>query len=101
MEARDQRHEELAKGEITPQEARRLRNKARIQDVAAIGIAALGIKSAYGEWKEVQESRHEVGTQREEQKKRHEKRLKRAEKEARKQRENEGRRDGRNGYRSA
>ena len=108
MEARDKRHIEVAKGELAPEEARRLRNKARIQDAAAIGIAALGIKSAYGEWKEVQENRQELGTLKEERQKRHEKRVKKAEKEARMERE---RRDGRykndrngykrDGYRSA
>lgn len=114
MEARDKRHLEVAKGELSPQEARKLHNKARIQDVAAIGIAALGIKSAYGEWKEVQENRHELGTQKTERQERHEKRLKKAEKEARRRRDGGGggnrdggdgqRRDrygGRDGYRSA
>lgn len=104
MEARDKRHEEVAKGELSHQEARKLRNKARIQDAAAIGIAALGIKSAYGEWQEVQENRHELGTLKEERQKRHEKRVKKAEKESRRERErggggNRDGRDGRDGYR--
>ena len=114
MEARDKRHEEVAKGEMTPEEARRKRNKARLQDAAAIGIAALGIKGAYSEWQEVQESRHEVAEQKTEWEKRHEKRLKKAEKAARKEKEARSRggryddRDryknggyGRDGYRSA
>lgn len=111
MEARDKRHMELMKGEITPKEARAKRNKLRLQDAASIGIAALGIKGAYSEWQEVQESRKEIKKQNEERKERHEKRVKRAEKEARKAREAGGRgygggddyrgRDRRDGYRSA
>lgn len=114
MEARDKRHEDVKKGEITAEEARKKRNKARLQDAAAIGIAALGIKGAYSEWQEVQESRHEVTEQKTEREKRHEKRVKKAEKAARKEREARSRggrydeRDrykskdsGRDGYRSA
>lgn len=111
LEARDKRHLELDKGTITPAEARRKRNKLRMQDVAAIGIAALGIKGAYSEWQEVQESRKEIKNKDEERKKRHEKRLKRAERRAREVgnrgyggRDDDrdgGRRDRRDGYRSA
>ena len=82
MEARDKRHMEVAKGELSPEEARKKKNKARIQDAAAIGIAALGIKGAYSEWQEVQENRHELAEQMEERKKRHEKRLKRIQKQS-------------------
>ena len=79
MEARDKRHMEVMKGELSPEEARKRKNKARIQDAAAIGIAALGIKGAYSEWQEVQENRQELAEQQEERKKRHEKRLRRLE----------------------
>ena len=82
MEARDKRHMEVEKGELTPEEARKKKNKARIQDAAAIGIAALGIKGAYSEWQEVQENRHELAEQQEERKKRHEKRVKRLERQS-------------------
>lgn len=75
LDARDKRYEELRKGEITAEDAKRKRNKARLQDVAAIGIAALGIKGAYSEWQEVQETRHELRQQKEERKRRHEKRV--------------------------
>ncbi len=95
LEARDRRYKELKNGEITPEEARRKRNKARLQDVAAIGIAALGIKGAYSEWQEVQEARHEVAAQKTTRKKRHEKRVKLREREAK----SGGR--SRDGYRSA
>lgn len=82
MEARDKRHHEVETGEMTPEEARKKKNKARIQDAAAIGIAALGIKGAYSEWQEVQENRHELAEQMEERKKRHEKRVKRLQKQS-------------------
>ena len=80
MEARDKRRMEVLKGEMTAEEAKKKKNKARLQDAAAIGIAALGIKGAYSEWQEVQENRAELMTQNEERKKRHEKRLRKAEK---------------------
>lgn len=80
MEARDKRHLEVLKGEMSPEEARKKKNKARLQDAAAIGIAALGIKGAYSEWQEVQESRKEMGELQKERAERHEKRLRRAEK---------------------
>ena len=82
MEARDKRHMEVAKGELSPEEARKKKNKARIQDAAAIGIAALGIKGAYSEWQEVQEHRQELAEQEEERKKRHEKRLRKLQRQA-------------------
>ena len=80
MEARDKRHMDVIKGEISPEEAKKKKNKARLHDAAAIGIAALGIKGAYSEWQEVQEHRHELAGQNEERKKRHEKRVKKAQK---------------------
>ena len=78
MEARDKRQEQVYQGEITPEDARKLKNKARLQDAAAIGIAALGIKGAYSEWKEVQENRHELAEQEKAREERHEKRVKKA-----------------------
>ena len=75
IEGRQERRKEVAKGEMSPQEARKRKNKARLQDAAAIGIAALGIKGAYGEWKEMKEQRHEA----------HEFDLKRAERHARRE----------------
>ena len=73
VEGRSIRKKEVAKGEMSPQEARKKKNKARLQDAAAIGIAALGIKGAYSEWKEMKEQRDEA----------HEFDLKRAERHAR------------------
>ncbi|KAJ5329359.1 hypothetical protein N7452_009749 [Penicillium brevicompactum] len=59
MEKRKQRMQQLKEGEITPEEARKRRMKANTMDAVSIGLAALGIKGAYGEWKEVNEKRKE------------------------------------------
>ena len=80
MEARDKRHKEVEEGKMTAEDARKKKNKARLQDAAAIGIAALGIKSAYSEWQEVQENRQELAEAQEERKKNHEKRVRKLEK---------------------
>ena len=76
MEARDKRHAEVASGEMSPEQAAKLRRKAQLQDAAAIGIAALGIKGAYSEWQGVKESRQEIANEKSEREKRHEKRMK-------------------------
>ena len=78
LEARDKRTLEVAKGEISPEEAKKKRNAARWQDAAAVGIAALGIKGAYGEWHEMAEQREEYSKAREEREERHKKRVERA-----------------------
>ena len=75
IEGRRRHAAEVASGEMTPEEARKKKNKARLQDAAAIGIAALGIKGAYSEWKEMKEQREEV----------HEFDIKRAERHARRE----------------
>ena len=54
MEAREKRYEAVLNGTLSPEEAKREKNKARLQDAAAIGIAALGIKGAYGKWQGAQ-----------------------------------------------
>lgn len=77
MEARDKRHAEVAKGEMSPEEAGRLRRKAHLQDAAAVAIAGLGIKGAYSEWQGVQANREELRKEKDERQKRHEKREKR------------------------
>ncbi|KAK4691945.1 hypothetical protein P7C71_g5166, partial [Lecanoromycetidae sp. Uapishka_2] len=75
IEGRKERKKEVAKGEMSPAEAKKKKNKARLQDASAVGIAALGIKSAYGEWKEMKEQRDEA----------HEFDIKRAERHARRE----------------
>lgn len=79
MEARDQRHLEVLKGEMSPEEARKKKNKARLQDAAAIAIAGLGIKGAYSEWQGVKESRAELEEMQKQRQERHEKRMRRRE----------------------
>lgn len=58
MEAHEKRHRLVAEGEMSPEEARKKQTKAWIQDAAAVGIAALGIKGAFSEWKEMNEQRY-------------------------------------------
>lgn len=58
MEAHEKRHRLVAEGEMSPEEARKKQTKAWIQDAAAVGIAALGIKGAFSEWKEMKEQRY-------------------------------------------
>ena len=60
MVASENRRKLVAEGEITPEEARKRKSKNMLQDAAAVGIAALGIKSAFSEWKEMNEQRHSV-----------------------------------------
>lgn len=59
VEQRKRRNKLVKKGRMSPEESRKLKNKARLQDAAAIGIAALGIKGAVSEWKEMKEQRDE------------------------------------------
>lgn len=58
MEAHEKRHKLVAEGEMTPEEARKKQTKAWVQDAAAVGIAALGIKGAFSEWKGMNEQRY-------------------------------------------
>ncbi|PYI12615.1 hypothetical protein BO78DRAFT_392460 [Aspergillus sclerotiicarbonarius CBS 121057] len=59
MEKHKKRAEMVREGEITPEEARRRRLKGQLGDVASVGLAALGIKGAVGEWKHAEEARRE------------------------------------------
>jgi hypothetical protein len=59
MEKRDARKKALREGEISTEEARKSKNKNRLQDAASIGIAALGLKGAYSEWHETRETQRE------------------------------------------
>ena len=86
MEARDKRHAEVENGTLSPEEARKERNKARLQDVAAIGIAALGIKGAYSKWQTTHESHKQTKQIKETRKQRHEKRVAKWEKQQAKER---------------
>lgn len=59
VQKRKERLKQLEEGEITPQEARKKRMKANTMDAVSLGFAGLGIKGAYGEWKDVNEKRKE------------------------------------------
>jgi len=65
MEKREARRKALKEGEISPEQAKREKNKNRLQDVASVGIAALGMKGAYSEWREMGETRKEIREQKE------------------------------------
>ncbi|KAF2018848.1 hypothetical protein BU24DRAFT_106273 [Aaosphaeria arxii CBS 175.79] len=60
MVASEKRRKLVSEGEMTAEEARKRKSKNMLQDAAAVGIAALGIKSAFSEWKEMNEQRHSV-----------------------------------------
>ena len=59
VEKRQKRHKEVLEGKMSPEEAAKKKRKATLQDAASIGIAALGIKGAVSEWKEMKEQRDE------------------------------------------
>ncbi|KAI4183546.1 MAG: hypothetical protein LQ346_006300 [Caloplaca aetnensis] len=79
IEAREKRQKLVAEGTMSPEESKKLKKKARLQDAASVGIAALGIKGAVSEWKEMQEQRHECVEFDKKRKERHEKRLRKQE----------------------
>jgi hypothetical protein len=95
MVASEGRRKLVSEGEMSPEEARKRKSKNMLQDAAAVGIAALGIKSAYSEWKEMNEQRHSV----KELEARRRKRRKARERREREARENTmGGMNGPNGY---
>lgn len=59
IEKRKKRQEELADGEISEEEADKIRNKGRWRNAANVGIAAVWIKSAVDEIKEYREASKE------------------------------------------
>jgi hypothetical protein len=77
MEKRNLRNKALAEGKISEGQADKLKNKALLQDAAAVGIAALGIKGAISEVKEANELRHEMRQWNLEKQERHRRRLER------------------------
>ena len=77
IENHDKRIQQVAQGEMSPEEAHKKKTQARWQDAAAIAIAALGIKGAMGEWSEVQEQQHEHQEMMENKQERHKKRMER------------------------
>lgn len=75
MEKRKARKEAVKEGLLSPQEAKKLKAKAIMQDAASVGIAAIGIKGALAELKEAREMTHEFREWRSEKDRRHEKRI--------------------------
>ncbi|KAI9041595.1 uncharacterized protein KD926_006669 [Aspergillus affinis] len=62
MEQHHKRMEMVKDGEMSPEEARRRRIKGNVVDAASIGLAAMGINGALGEWQHVNEKRKERTT---------------------------------------
>lgn len=60
MVASENRRKLVAQGKLSPEEARKRKSKNAVQDAAAVGLAALGIKGAFSEWKGMNEQRHEI-----------------------------------------
>lgn len=96
IEAHDKRIQKVQAGKLSPEDAHKEQRASRWQDAAAIGVAALGIKGAVGEWNEVSEEHmqhKELLTQREEH---HKKRMERERR--RRARERGGYYKGRDGH---
>jgi hypothetical protein len=87
IEAHDKRVQQVALGEISPEEAAKKKKQARWQDAAAIAIAALGIKGAISEWSEVQEQQHEHQELLESRQERHKRRMERKRRKAKEEAE--------------
>lgn len=77
MEKRNARHKAVKEGRLSPEEAKKLKSKALLQDAASVGIAALGIKGAVSELKEAREMSHEVAEWQHEKEERHKRRAER------------------------
>lgn len=84
MEKRNARHKAVKAGRLSPEEARKLKSKALLQDAASVGIAALGIKGAISEMKEAREISHECSEWQREKEERHRKRIERLERQRKK-----------------
>jgi len=80
IEKRGARRKAVQEGTLSPEEANKLKAKARLQDAASIGIAALGIKGAISEWKEMREMRGECKELEEKKVERHNRRQERQKK---------------------
>ncbi|KFY29071.1 hypothetical protein V493_02571 [Pseudogymnoascus sp. VKM F-4281 (FW-2241)] len=78
MERRKAGHRAVAEGDMTPEEARKAKAKARVRTVASVGIAGLGIKGAISEWKETSAMREAYRQAQVERVERHQKRCDRA-----------------------
>ncbi|EPE09194.1 hypothetical protein F503_06970 [Ophiostoma piceae UAMH 11346] len=77
MEKRRSRQKAVREGKLSTEAAKKLKQKALLQDAASVGFAALGIKGALSEMKEAREVSHEIKEWQEEKARRHERRLER------------------------
>ena len=77
MEKRHVRHKAVREGKISQEQAEKMKHRAILQDAAAVGIAALGIKGAISEVKEANGMRHEMREWKKEKEERHQRRLER------------------------
>jgi hypothetical protein len=77
MEKRQLRKKAVKEGQLSAEEAEKLKKRALLQDAAAVGIAALGVKGAISEVKEAREIRHEMHQWKLEKAERHRRRLER------------------------
>jgi hypothetical protein len=87
IESHDKRIQQVALGQISPEEAAKKKKQARWQDAAAIAIAALGIKGAMSEWSEMQEQQHEHQELLESREERHKRRMERRRRKAKEEAE--------------
>jgi len=74
MEKRNARQKAVREGRLSPAEAKKLKTKAMVQDVASVGIAAMGVKGAIDEMKEAKHIGHECKEFKSEKARRHERR---------------------------
>lgn len=75
IEAQKKRRKAVKEGTITQDQSSNMRAKENLKSAASIGLAALGIKGAVSEWKEVREQRKEHKEFEEKCRERHERRL--------------------------
>ena len=59
MEKAKERHKKVLSGKMSEADAKKKKSKALLHDAAAVGIAAIGIQSAFSELKELKEGRAE------------------------------------------
>ncbi|KAI1824227.1 hypothetical protein F4861DRAFT_275342 [Xylaria intraflava] len=77
VEAARERHKAVQQGKLSPEKSQKLKRRAIVEDAAAVGLAALGIKGAIGEVKEAREQAKSITEWKVEREKRHQKRIER------------------------
>ena len=65
LDDQQKRREKLRRGELTPEEARKQKNKSIMFDLVNVGSAALGVNSAVNGWKRMQAQKLETQKARE------------------------------------